>query len=249
MQDLFELWFEACDEFKFTVVDPTGGSAGPVNWSDPDLTATLPSGNQISLSYTRYHHDNGDSRLALTVDIGTALQITPGEWRLDIESGRVVSDGIINAWVERSNSRPVAFTSYSEPEGTLSIPGTARTVIAVGAVPATFPLRPPAFTSYGPTRDGRSKPEVVAPGVDIIGADARTGAGCRSDSGTSMAAPHVTGAIALLFSHLAKQGSTLPNAAQIRAALTQQTQNFSGRFTPSGGYGVIDVQALLNAFS
>lgn len=247
-QDMFELWFEACDEFRFTVVDPQGERAGPVSWSDPDMSATLQSGNQIEMTYTRYHHDNGDSRLVLTVDIGSGAQITPGDWQLEVESGRVVSDGIVDAWVERNNSRPVVFTTHLEEESTLSIPGTARTVIAVGAVPAAFPLRPPPFTSFGPTRDRRQKPEVVAPGVDVIGADARTGAGCRPDSGTSMAAPHVTGAIALLFSHLSKQGSTLPNAAQIRAALTQQTQNFSGRFTPSGGYGVIDVQALFSAF-
>jgi hypothetical protein len=58
----------------------------------------------------------------------------------------------------------------------------------------------------------------------------------------------VTGAIALLFSHMKKRGARLPNAAQIRAALTQQTQNFNGQFTPGRGYGVIDVQKLIDAF-
>jgi endonuclease G len=183
----------------------------------------------------------------LTVSIGTALQIAGGEWTLEIESGAVRSDGVIDAWVERNNSRPVVFTNHLEEEGTLSIPGTARTVIAVGAVTPAFPLRMPNFTSFGPTRDRRNKPDVVAPGVGILGADARTGNGSRPDSGTSMAAPHVAGAIALLFSHLAKQGGVLPNAMQIRAALTQQTQNFTGQFTPGGGYGVIDVEALVNA--
>ncbi|MGE5602022.1 MAG: S8 family serine peptidase [Nitrososphaerales archaeon] len=248
-QDVFELWFEACDEFRFTVIDPKGERVGPVTWAATDLAASLQTGNQVALTYTRYHHDNGDSRLLLTLDIGTGSQITGGEWSLEIESGVVRSDGVIDAWVERNNSRPVVFTSHPQEQSTLTIPGTARTVIAVGAVTAALPLWTPNFTSFGPTRDRRQKPEVVAPGVNIVGADARTGTGCRVDSGTSMAAPHVTGAIALLFSRLSKQGSRLPNAAQIRAALTQQTQNFTGRFTPGGGYGVIDVQALLDAFS
>ncbi len=248
-EDVVELWFEACDEFRFSLVDPKGQRVGPVTWAEPELSNRLQTGNQVVMSYTRYHHDNGDSRLLVTVGIGLGTAITPGTWTLEVESGRVASDGIIDAWMERNNSRPVVFTSHLEEEGTLSIPGTARTVIAVGAVQAAFPLRPSSSTSFGPTRDRRQKPEVVAPGVEVLGADARSGIGCRPDTGTSMAAPHVTGAIALLFSHLAKQGATLPNAAQIRAALTQQTQNFSGRYTPGGGYGVIDVQALLNAFS
>ncbi len=250
-QDVFELWFEACDELRFTVVDPTGERVGPVSWSALDVSQPLLSGNVVSMSYTRYHHDNGDSRLVLTVDVGLgpADQIAAGGWSLEIESGLVRSDGIIDAWVERNNSRPVLFTNHLAEQSTLTIPGTARTVIAVGAVTAALPLWTPDFTSFGPTRDGRQKPEVVAPGVNIVGADARTGTGCSVMSGTSMAAPHVTGAIALLYSHLSKRKQRLPNAAQIRAALTQQTQNFTGRFTPGGGYGVIDVQALLDAFS
>ncbi len=247
-QDVFELWFEACDEYRFTVVNPRGERVGPVSWTEPDLTQDLENQNSISMSYTRYHHDNGDSRLVITVDVGMAAQITPGEWSLEIESGQVRSDGVVDAWVERNNARPAYFTNHLEEQNTLTIPGTARTVISVGAVTAALPLWTPAFTSFGPTRDRRQKPEVVAPGVNIVGADARTGSGCRVDSGTSMAAPHVTGAIALLFSLMAKKKLRQPNAAQIRAALTQQTQNFTGRFTPGGGFGVIDVQALLDAF-
>jgi subtilisin family serine protease len=249
MEDVFELWFEACDEYRFTVVSPNGERVGPASWSASDLSQALSGGTVVSISYTRYHHDNGDSRLVLTIDAGPSGMMAGGEWSLEIESGNVRSDGVIDAWAERNNSRPVVFTNHLDEEDTLTIPGTARTVIAVGAVTAALPLWTPNFTSFGPTRDRREKPEVVAPGVNIVGADARTGDGCRVDSGTSMAAPHVTGAIALLFSYLSKRGDRLPNAAQIRAALTQQTQNFTGRFTPGGGYGVIDVQALLDAFS
>ena len=248
-EDLFEVWFKACDEFKFRVSDPSGVQTSVVSWGNPLLRETLPSGNVVVMSYTRYHHDNGDSRLMLVVQPGGASRIVPGNWRLAIESGLVRSPGQIDAWVERDNSRAVEFANHPEEEMTLTIPGTAHTVISVGAVSSSLPMQLLDFSSFGPTRDQREKPDVVAPGKDIIAANAGTKTGVRPDSGTSMAAPHVTGAIALLFSHLAKQPNpSLPNAAQVRAALTQHAQNFSGHFTPSNGYGVIDVEALLTAF-
>jgi endonuclease G len=247
-EDMIELWFAACDEFEFTVRDPTNEPAGPVNWANPDEDYRLTSGNVVSMSYTRYHHDNGDSRLTVTILPGSAAEIVMGEWTLEIEGKNVRSDGVIDAWMERDNSRAITFTSHLQEEGTLSIPGTARTVITVGAVASGLPLRMPKFSSYGPTRDRRYKPDVVAPGVAISAAAAGTGSGVRLESGTSMAAPYVAGAIALLFSYVRKKGGRLPNAAQIRAALTQQTQNFNGQFTPSRGFGVIDVEKLIDAF-
>jgi len=248
-EDVFELWFMACDEFKFRVSDPSGGQTSVVSWGSPSLRETLPSGNVVVMSYTRYHHDNGDSRLMMVVQPGGASRITPGDWKLEIESVAVRSPGQIDAWVERDNSRSAEFANHLEEEMTLTIPATAHTVISVGAVSPSQPMQLMNFSSFGPTRDRREKPDVVAPGKDIVAADAGTKTGVRPDSGTSMAAPHVTGAIALLFSHLAKQpNASLPNAAQVRAALTQHAQNFSGHFTPSSGYGVIDVEALLEAF-
>ena len=247
-EDMIELWFAACDEFSFSVVDPTGERVGQVDWANSDADYRLKTGNVASLSYTRYHHDNGDSRLTVTILPGSATEIAMGEWTLEIEGKAVRSDGVVDAWMERDNSRAITFSSHLQEEGTLSIPGTARTVITVGAVASGLPLRMPKFTSYGPTRDRRFKPDVVAPGVDISAAAAGTGSGVRSESGTSMAAPYVAGAIALLFSYLKKKGARLPNAAQIRAALTQQTQNFNGQFTPGRGFGVIDVEKLIDAF-
>jgi endonuclease G len=232
----------------FTVVDPTGERAGPVDWANPDRDCELRTGNFVSLSLTRYHHDNGDSRVTVTIQPGTAPAIAMGEWGLEIEGKTVRTEGIIDAWLERDGSRAAAFTSHVSEEGTLSIPGTARTVITVGAVAGSLPLRLPSFTSFGPTRDRRLKPDVVAPGVEITAAAAGTTSGARIESGTSMAAPYVSGAIALLLSHMKKKGGRLPNAAQIRAALTQQTQNFNGQHTPGRGYGLVDVEKLIAAF-
>ena len=49
------------------------------------------------------------------------------------------------------------------------------------------------FSSRGPTLDGRSKPDLVAPGVNVVSAKAGTTTGYSTKSGTSMATPFVAG--------------------------------------------------------
>ena len=116
-----------------------------------------------------------------------------------------------------------------------------------------MPAAVAAYSSYGPTRDSRDKPDLVAPGEAIIAAWGGTTDDAERKSGTSMAAPHVTGAIALLLSAREKQikgaaNVAQYNAAQIRAAVAQSSQNFSGHPTSALGYGVLDVEAFLKSF-
>ena len=75
----------------------------------------------------------------------------------------------------------------------------------VGAVGPGIPVRVGAFSSFGPTRDGRQKPDLCAPGVEVQAALHSSGDGAVATDGTSVAAPHVTGAIALLLSKAAAE--------------------------------------------
>ena len=88
---------------------------------------------------------------------------------------------------------------------TIGSPGTARNVITVGAVDKEG--YPAYFSSIGPLVTGEIKPDVSAPGVEILSTCAETGwFGCNYSignyfipmSGTSMATPHVAGVVALL---------------------------------------------------
>ena len=80
----------------------------------------------------------------------------------------------------------------------------AEEAIAVGSVHKTKPhiYGPSYFSSKGPTGDGRQKPDLLAPGEKVIScsSDLQHGYQYREDSGTSMAAPHVSGAIAAFLS-------------------------------------------------
>jgi serine protease AprX len=83
-------------------------------------------------------------------------------------------------------------------------PANAEEAIAVGSVhkssPFTYGIS--YFSSKGPTGDGRMKPDLVAPGEKVISCsiDGAENYSYREDSGTSMAAPHVSGAIAAYLS-------------------------------------------------
>jgi subtilisin family serine protease len=166
---------------------------------------------------------------------------------LAITAGRVVSEGTVDAWFERLDSRPTDFLNHQTNEITLSVPGTAESVITVAAVNSALPLVVHPRSSYGLTRDNRKKPELCAPGTAVIAAHSQTTNGVIDKSGTSMAAPHVTGAIALALSDRAKQlGKRWLTANQVRAALTQTTQDFDGFHSEAMGYGLLDVEAFFN---
>ena len=241
-----ELWWSSADEIKFRLRDPSGVWSSWVETAAPECIGNYPKGGPFHLLFTKRHIDNGDSLLLIELGGATGAAAV-GDWLLEMVSGEVPDGGEIHCWIERSQGVPSSFLEYGDVEVTLSIPGTASSVIAVGAVDASRPIQVGKFSSYGPTRDGQKKPLVCAPGVQVRAAQGGTADDVFPDSGTSMAAPHVTGAIALLLSRTAKAGK-VPSGNQIASALRQKTQNYNGRWDRGQGYGVIDVAALLGAF-
>lgn len=169
------------------------------------------------------------------------------------------------------------------PGGNVESPGTAKNVITVGASEGVrggtdgCGLGPAAadsafdvafFSSGGPLDDGRTKPDLLAPGTHIVGLRSRDAAYDGSgvcdrrfpgsperytwSSGTSHAAPAVAGAAALLISHIRRALNISPSPALIRAWLLNSTRYVTGDGgnddlpSPRQGWGLLDLDRALD---
>ena len=161
----------------------------------------------------------------------------------------------VNAAVAGGKVVVVAAGNSGDQPGTINAPGTAAGAITVGAVSDySSPVGTDrhddgiwlaAFSSRGPTVDGRTKPDISAPGMSVRAALAGSLTGYRTLSGTSMATPYVAGAAVL-----ARQVAPSATPAQIRAALTSTAVDVGAPGADNEyGAGYIDVRALVSTLS
>lgn len=158
------------------------------------------------------------------------------------EAERTVSAGMVVV-VAAGNQ---GYRTYTTPDGisasaynTISItdPGNAEMVITVGAThrarPHTYGVS--YFSSRGPTGDGRLKPDLVAPGEKITAP--LPGAMSGLKDGTSMAAPHVSGAAAML---MARHNELVGRPMRIKEILCKTATDL-GRERYFQGAGMLDI--------
>ena len=164
------------------------------------------------------------------------------------EAERTVSSGIVVV-VAAGNQ---GYRTYTTPDGisssaynTISItdPGNADLVITVGAThrarPHTYGVS--YFSSRGPTGDGRVKPDLVAPGEKITAPLPRGMSGLKD--GTSMAAPHVSGAAAML---MARHDELVGRPIRIKEILCRTATDL-GRERYFQGAGMLDILRAMQA--
>jgi serine protease AprX len=161
----------------------------------------------------------------------------------------------VNAAAAGGDVVVVAAGNGGDQPGTIASPGTATGALTVGAVSDhSNPIGTDrhddgiwlaAFSSRGPTVDGRTKPDIAAPGVTVRAADAGTAAGYLTLSGTSMATPFVAGAVAL-----GKEQVPGATPAQVRAAMTLTAKDVGAAGADNDyGAGLVDVRAFVDALA
>ena len=116
-----------------------------------------------------------------------------------------------------------------------------------------------ANTAHGPALDGRTIPHMVAPGCRVDSSS--SGSGYALLCGTSMASPHVSGAVALFIEYyrdLVGDPSALPSPALIKAAFLPVSRSLAGNLDADGGvrghpfdskqgWGRMDLEAVVTA--
>jgi len=217
-----DIWYSTEDQLSGTLHAPDG-TTYPIRPSSATTIANIGTLNTTAASFT-----NGNE---LYIEVNSSGDLPSNGWSVSLIGSQIHSQGLWNAWTDSATCAfPGSFFLGGDgylidSQDTIGIPGTAVDVVTVGAYVTktswkgidgqiygdtdVTPGGIASFSSAGPTRDGRVKPDVVAPGEVI--ASARSSAVPESSSdpdayhrilaGTSMAAPPVAGTIALMLQY------------------------------------------------
>lgn len=157
-----------------------------------------------------------------------------------VESGVVVVAAAGNHGYKSFETKEGSYDSYAA--FSITDPGNADSVVTVGAThrfwPHTYGVS--FFSSRGPTGDGRIKPDLVAPGERIrapLPGNHNLGGDWGDLDGTSMAAPHVSGAAAML---MARYSELIGQPRRIKGILCESATDL-GRERSFQGHGMLDV--------
>ncbi len=178
------------------------------------------------------NHDGPVNQVNLRLPAPAAGSAKSLAWTIEISTGS--EDEIeYDAWIDDGSHS--SFGEYDR-DSTLGALCCSANTIVVGAFDARMANAVALdATSLGPTRDGKAKPEVSAPGAGVCAACSRSHSGLLELSGTSMAAPHVAGLVALLF----ELTGPMTIDAMRRQLIKKDPTQSSGWNNPYG-YGRVD---------
>jgi serine protease AprX len=250
----------AADWPKDEPSNPTGidikGVCPDIDLYDLRVLDKLGRGNEFSvmtaLQFVRYLNANKDYIVLHGVNLSLAIRhdvanFACGRTPVCEECERLIGAGVIVVAAAGNQGYLQYMTARGLEEGYRSIsitdPGNTEDVITVGAThryhPHTYGVS--YFSSRGPTGDGRVKPDLVAPGEKIVAPV--PGNDMKRMDGTSMAAPHVSGAAALLIARHRELAGQPDRVKQILC----QTATDLGRERYFQGYGLVDILRALQS--
>lgn len=235
-----QLWKNYADNFLIYIIAPDGTEFGPLGNSNT-VTKYVYRNTMIYVYFGEPMPYSSQQEIFIQM-IPQTLYINSGIWQFRLNPVKII-DGKYDFWLPAGNyiNRNTGFTINS-PESTLTIPSTAYNVISVGAYDARINAYAD-FSGRGYTKNILTvKPDLVAPGVDIT--SAAVGGGYVSRTGTSMAAPFVTGSAALLMEWgIVRGNDAFLYGEKVKACLIRGARQLPGEEVPSTrtGWGALCV--------
>jgi len=232
------LWKNFVDTFTLELIAPSGKSSSAI-YSTNRITHIVLDNVRISIFNRQPTHYNEDQEVYFMFQ-GIDGPIPPGIWHLVLKGNQVV-DGRFDIWLPTLED-VANDTTFLRPslDITLTLPSTAHNVISVGGYNAAIETSVD-FSGRGYTRSNiYIKPNLVAPAVGII--TTRVGGSYDSFSGTSIAAPFVTGSAALMMEWGVVKGNDPYLYGQRVKAFLQKgaKRKFSIEYpNPTWGYGAL----------
>ena len=232
-----QLWKNYSDEYGVELIAPSGERSGNLRTYGADRMSL--DNTQVYLYYGQPTPYSRYQQLYFEF-VPAGGYVTPGVWRIVLTPVRIV-DGRYDLWLQESATlnEDTRFFSPSE-ETTLTVPSAAGKVITVGA----YNSRTDAYADFsgrGYTRTNDNiKPDIVAPGVNIVSTAVNGGYTVRS--GTSMAVPFVGGSAALLMQWgIVKRNDPYLYGEKVKAYLIRTARHLPGEPVPSKrtGWGAL----------
>lgn len=189
-----QLWKNYADTYRITVIHPENLTAGPFGQEAGAARYRL--GETELLTYYGEPAPYQAQQEIFFEFIPEKTYLDSGIWKI-VLTPMDITDGSYNLWMNDARARG-RFTRFlrPSPETTMTIPATAERLIAVGAYDAyTNAYAPFSGRGWAEERYG-VRPDLAAPGVAVT--TTASGGGYITVTGTSFAAPFVTGAAALL---------------------------------------------------
>lgn len=183
------IWKDYADEFNVAVEAPGGAETSLIR-EDTIINENI-EGVTLHVIYGMPRPYSKNQEIFMQFVPDNAF-VTPGVWKIRLFSQNV-KQGKYNIWVQDNSEEGVRFLKPNA-ETTITEPGTTQNVISVGAFDSYGGVIP-AFSGQGFDANEIVKPDIVAPGVNILAAGE---SGLSYFTGTSMAAPFVTGIAALM---------------------------------------------------